>query len=70
MRHLVIAAVLALAACTRLSYQRVTAPDGSQAWALHCGGGQADCMRVAGQKCPGGYDVLSSAPFDMMVRCK
>ena len=52
-----VGAALALAACYRPSAREVVAPDGQAAFVVECRQ-PADCMELAGEKCPGGYFAM------------
>jgi len=60
----VIAAVVVLAAagCVSVNPVPITGPSGRPGYAMQCSGmGRSieQCYQVAGQKCPGGYQIVS-----------
>ena len=72
-RNLVGVFALALAACTSPGSQRIIGPDGSAMAHVHCGSDQGVCFRLAGELCPGGYEmkpVLSGNDGNFLVRCR
>jgi|SRR5579863_131875 len=49
---------LLVVGCSHSNAVHVVGPDGSSNWvAIHCRGQQA-CWELAGEECPGGYDVM------------
>jgi hypothetical protein len=64
---------LGLVACHAPGATRIVGPDGSPMAHVHCGGDQGACFRLAGEMCPGGYDmrpVLSSNDGNFLIRCR
>ena len=62
-----------LAGCQTPGSTRIVGPDGSSMAHVHCGSAQAQCFRIAGELCPGGYDlqpVLSGRDGNFLVRCR
>jgi len=53
---------LLLVGCNVPYSQHVVMPDGSSGHAIHCHK-QVDCWRIAGQECPGGYDVYDKQGY-------
>jgi len=55
------------------SATRIVGPDGTRMLHVHCGAEQVACFRIAGERCPQGYDL--SPVFDphdgnFLVRCR
>ena len=53
--------VLAAAGCASVNPVPITGPSGRQGYAMQCSGmGRSieQCYQVAGQKCPGGYQIV------------
>jgi hypothetical protein len=64
---------LGVAGCQQPGAYPIVGPDGSQMSHVHCGAEQATCFRLAGELCPGGYDmkpVLSGSDGNFLVRCR
>jgi hypothetical protein len=64
---------LGLVGCTSPGSERIVGPDGSQMAHVHCGADQGVCFRIAGELCPGGYElkpVLSGNDGNFLVRCR
>jgi hypothetical protein len=64
---------LGLAGCASPGSQRIVGPDGSQMAHVHCGSEQGVCFRIAGELCPGGYEikpVLSGNDGNFLVHCR
>ncbi len=52
---------------------RIVGPDGSPMLHVHCQGEQAACFRIAGDRCPFGYDlspVFDPRDGNFLVRCR
>jgi hypothetical protein len=67
-----VAGLAGLVACASPGSQRIVGPDGSPMAHVHCGSDQGSCFRLAGELCPGGYDikpVLSGNDGNFLVRC-
>jgi hypothetical protein len=65
--------VLSLLGCQSPGSQRIVGPDGSPMTHVHCGADQGLCFRMAGELCPGGYEmkpVLRSSDGNFLVRCR
>jgi hypothetical protein len=65
--------LLPLAACQSPGSQRIVGPDGSPMAHVHCGAEQGVCFRMAGELCPGGYEmkpVLRASDGNFLVRCR
>jgi hypothetical protein len=65
--------VALLGACAQPGSQRIVGPDGSPMAHVHCGSDQGTCFRIAGELCPGGYEirpVLASSDGNFLVRCR
>ena len=63
------AVVLAAAGCASVNPVPFTGPSGRQGYAMQCSGmGRSieQCYQAAGQKCPGGYQIVSRSS-DMMA---
>ena len=61
-RVIAAAVVLTAAGCTSVSPAPITGPSGRPGYAMQCSGmGRSieQCYQVAGQKCPGGYQIVS-----------
>ncbi|MDF3071551.1 MAG: hypothetical protein K0R38_7152 [Polyangiaceae bacterium] len=59
--------------CTRPGAQPIVGPDGSPMAHVHCGSDQGACFRLAGEVCPGGYDLqpaLTGHDGNFLVRCR
>ena len=64
---------LGLVACQTPGATRIVGPDGSPMAHVHCGGDQGACFRLAGEMCPGGYEmrpVLSGNDGNFLIRCR
>ncbi len=64
------AVVLAAAGCASVNPVPFTGPSGRQGYAMQCSGmGRTieQCYQVAGQKCPGGYQIVSRSSELMAV---
>jgi hypothetical protein len=64
---------LGATACQSPGAERIVGPDGSQMSHVHCGSDQATCFRIAGELCPGGYEmkpVLSGSDGNFLVHCR
>lgn len=62
-----------LPACQSPGSARIIGPDGSKMAHVHCGADQGQCFRIAGELCPGGYDmqpVLRTSDGNFLVRCR
>src|SRR5258706_2458495 len=60
-------------ACRSPGSERIVGPDGSAMSHVHCGSEQGECFRIAGELCPGGYElqpVLSGSDGNFLVRCR
>jgi hypothetical protein len=55
-----ILALLVCVSCGSAKVQKVTTPDGRQGFVVSCRD-PADCMVLAGKKCPHGYDPIDRA---------
>jgi hypothetical protein len=65
--------MLGLYGCREPGSTRIVGPDGSQMSHVHCGADQGECFRIAGELCPGGYDlkpVMSTGDGNFLVRCR
>src|SRR5690242_11584136 len=65
--------VLSISGCREPGSTRIVGPDGSQMSHVHCGGDQGECFRIAGELCPGGYDikpVVRGNDGNFLVRCR
>jgi hypothetical protein len=65
--------LLAVVACQSPGSQPIVGPDGSQMAHVHCGSDQGVCFRIAGELCPGGYEltpVMSGRDGNFLVRCR
>jgi len=65
--------LLSLVACQSPGSQPIVGPDGSAMAHVHCGSEQGTCFRLAGELCPGGYEmkpVLSGSDGNFLVRCR
>jgi len=70
---LLLSLVSAGAGCQSPGSQRIVGPDGSPMAHVHCGVDQGLCFRMAGELCPGGYEmkpVLRSSEGNFLVRCR
>lgn len=66
-------ALALVTACSSPGARRIVGPDGSPMAHVHCGSEQAECFRLAGELCPGGYDmqpVLTGNHGNFLVRCR
>jgi hypothetical protein len=64
---------LGLWGCQTPGATRIVGPDGSPMAHVHCGGDQGACFRLAGEMCPGGYEmrpVLSRNDGNFLIRCR
>jgi hypothetical protein len=64
---------LLASACSSPGSERIVGPDGSAMSHVHCGSLQGECFRIAGELCPGGYEmqpVLSGSDGNFLVRCR
>lgn len=62
LRVFAVAIVLSAAGCASVNPVPFTGPSGRQGYAMQCSGmGRSieQCYQVAGQKCPGGYQIVS-----------
>lgn len=65
---------LLLSGCVETpSATHIVGPDGTRMLHVHCGAEQVACFRIAGERCPAGYDL--SPVFDphdgnFLVRCR
>lgn len=60
-----------LFSCSQPKVTPVIAPDGSPALFVECGGDEARCYRLAGERCPHGYDLGRTARGSgFLVRCR
>ena len=62
-----------VSACRSPGSERIVGPDGSAMAHVHCGSEQGECFRIAGELCPGGYEmhaVLSGSDGNFLVRCR
>ena len=60
-RVIAAAVVLTAAGCASVNPVPITGPSGRQGYAMQCSGmGRSieQCYQVAGQKCPGGYQIV------------
>jgi len=51
----------------------IVGPDGTRMLHVHCAGEQAACFRIAGDRCPHGYDlspILDPHDGNFLVRCR
>ena len=73
-RQLLVGLGLLLAACVETpGAERIVGPDGTLMLHVHCADEQVACFRLAGERCPHGYDL--SPIFDphdgnFLVRCR
>jgi hypothetical protein len=59
--------------CASPGAQSIVGPDGSRMAHVHCGSDQGTCFRIAGELCPGGYElkpVLEGSDGNFLVRCR
>lgn len=66
-------ALLSVVGCQSPGSQRIVGPDGSPMAHVHCGVDQGLCFRMAGELCPGGYEmkpVLRGSDGNFLVRCR
>ena len=63
------AAALAMG-CAEPRSVPVIGPDGSRMLHVSCGGDEARCFELAGRACPMGYELLSTAGRNFLVRCR
>jgi hypothetical protein len=64
---------LGVAAGTSPGSQPIIGPDGTAMAHVHCGSDQGVCFRIAGELCPGGYEmkpVLSGNDGNFLVHCR
>jgi hypothetical protein len=65
--------VLGMSGCREPGSTRIVGPDGSRMSHVHCGSDQGECFRIAGELCPGGYDmkpVMRGSDGNFLVRCR
>jgi hypothetical protein len=65
--------LLGLAACATAGAERIIGPDGAPMLFVHCGSNQSECFRLAGERCPHGYDfapVHDPNTGNFFVRCR
>ncbi len=65
--------LLALAACApEPRVVPIVGPDGSRMLHVSCGDSEGECYRLAGERCPYGYDVGATiaGAGNMLVRCR
>ncbi|MFM7010969.1 MAG: hypothetical protein ACKO0Z_16880 [Betaproteobacteria bacterium] len=70
MNRLAVILALAVAGCASVNPIPFTGPSGRQGYAMQCSGmGRTieQCYQVAGQKCPGGYQIVSRSSELMAV---
>jgi len=63
-------AVLALVGCAEPRSVPVIGPDGARQFHVSCGGDEAKCFELAGQDCPGGYQLWATPGRNYLVRCR
>ena len=62
-----------LAACATPGAEPIIGPDGAPMLFVHCGADQSQCFRLAGERCPKGYDfapVHDPKAGNFFVRCR
>ncbi len=66
------ALVLLFVGCSEPRAVPIIGPDGSHMFHVSCGDREAECYRLAGERCPYGYDVgrTVAGAGNMLVRCR
>jgi len=65
--------LLALVGCATPGVEPIIGPDGAPMLFIHCGTDQSQCFRLAGERCPNGYDfapVHAEKAGNYFVRCR
>ena len=70
--RLALASVLLGLGCSEPRVVRIIGPDGSRMLHVSCGAHEGECYRLAGERCPYGYDVgrTIAGAGNMLVRCR
>jgi len=67
-----LAGVLLVLGCSEPRAVPIIGPDGTRMFHVSCGSHEAKCYRLAGERCPYGYDVgrTIQGGGNMLVRCR
>jgi hypothetical protein len=68
----VLAGVLLVLGCSEPRAVPIIGPDGTRMFHVSCGSHEAECYRLAGERCPYGYELgrTIAGGDNMLVRCR